>query len=171
MQPVGWSRAGAGEAVWEQLGGTRGHPHRVSKLLQEWHRKWHLQTGVGQGGGASTPGPKGEGLWGGWVCRDGPALRPGESQVELGSVSKYSRVLGEFLEDRTAGEGGGGGVTLDEPPSLGVQGAQQRTGRPRVGLGQGAQGSTCGEERTALSSVLGSQHMTQTEIARTPAAV
>ena len=32
-----------------------------------------------------------------------PALRPGESRVELGSVSKYSGVLGEFLEERTAG--------------------------------------------------------------------
>lgn len=118
----------------------------------------------GRGGGASTPRPKGEGLWGGRVCRGGPALRPGESRVELGPVSKYSGVLGEFLELRMDGEAGRRPWT--SPRVWGLQGTEQRTGRPSVGLGEGARENIWGEDRAALSSVLGSQHMTQTEIAR-----
>ena len=63
------------------------------------HRRW------GGAGEPAPPGPRGKGLRGARVRSGGPAFRPGESQVELGSASKYSGVLGEFLEERTDGGG------------------------------------------------------------------
>lgn len=64
------------------------------------------------------------------------------------------------------GEGREGRFTLDKPPSLGAAGSKSdRTGRPRVGLEKRC-GERLGEECAALSSLLGSQHMIQTEIAQ-----
>ena len=65
------------------------------------------------------------------------------------------------------GEGREGGFTPDKPMSLGAPGSKSYgTGRPGVGLEKRC-GRTPGGggECAALSSVLGSQHMIQTEIA------
>lgn len=128
--------ARAGAAVWEGSGGTRGGTSWGEQASASV--AWEVSPEDRRGGGAeepAPPGPRGKGLRGARVRSGGQAFRPGESRVELGSASKYSGVLGEFLEERMVGEGGEGRFTLDEPPSLGAPGSKaERAGGPRVGL-------------------------------------